>query len=213
MPRQSPCRAKTPPRRSPPPAWPWLSSLPAWSASWTAAFQRRELLRRVDPRRGMSGREHPDAHPALDRAQLLEPLLALEPARWPGRELEQEVAPEAVHPDVAQHSTRASLPRRVTARKVEGEPLPVHPDLDDLGAREQCRVGLLVRERRHTDRGIGAHPGDQACDRVRIELGLVALQADDHLGLGMSARHLGHAIGAARAPRRRALYNRAEDPR
>src|SRR5436309_13651923 len=93
---------------------------------WSAPLECGELLGRVDPRRGTLGGEHPDAHAALDRPQLLEALLALEPPRRPRGEVEQEVAPEAVHPDVAQHRGRPRLPRRALTGKVEGDAIRVH---------------------------------------------------------------------------------------
>src|SRR6266487_3884360 len=99
---------------------------------WSAPLERRELLGRVDPRRGVLGGEHANGHAALDRPELLQALLALEPPRRPRGELEQEVAPEAVHPDVAQHNTRAALARRTLTGKVEGDAVRVHPHLDHL---------------------------------------------------------------------------------
>src|SRR5438046_146697 len=65
-----------------------------------AALERRELLGRVHARERPLAHHHLDAHPALERAELLEPLGLLEPSRRPRRELQQQPPAESIHAGV-----------------------------------------------------------------------------------------------------------------
>src|SRR5262249_36630237 len=72
-----------------------------------ARLERGHLLGRVDAGEWACAGDHADLDPALERAELLEPLGPLERARRPRGELEQERAAEGVHADVTQRRAAA----------------------------------------------------------------------------------------------------------
>src|SRR5882762_2871092 len=72
------------------------------SGARAASLQGFQLLGRIHARKRTAPGHHPDAHPALERAQLLEAFRLLRPPRRPGGEIEQEIARKRVNADVTE---------------------------------------------------------------------------------------------------------------
>ena len=67
----------------------------------------RQIGRSIDAERNRVNERHPDAHAGLERAQLLEPLPALERARRQGCEALQRRPPIGIDADVVPDRARA----------------------------------------------------------------------------------------------------------
>src|SRR5260221_4622832 len=102
----------------------------------SARFERGQLFGGVDAGERMFAEDDANPHAAFDGAQLFEALRALERARRPRRELQQQLAPERVHARVPQRGPAARGAGEGRAREVERETVGIDHDLHDVLGQE-----------------------------------------------------------------------------
>jgi GT2 family glycosyltransferase len=147
----------------------------------------------------------------LECTELLEPLGPLKGGRlerWIG---DYSLAAERVKPEVVQcRSLACNGMRYQAAREVECVSLNVADDLDDIGVASCLLPDEGARKGGHGRHHSGEVRLHERSEHARGGKRLIALNIDDHLGVWVALRYLGHSIRPARMIPARELHLAAE---
>ena len=158
----------------------------------------RKVLGRIDTKGFVFGLDDANFEAVFEGAQLLEALRLLERADGEIRVSQQKVAAVAIEADVLVVHRVAATPNVGDGgtREVDSVLEAVGDNFDDIGIVDFAGIFDLLFERAHLDCGLVSQRHDGGIDCSGIDEGLIALDVDDDLGVGVARGDFGNPVGA-----------------